>query len=462
MKNKSRRIKGVWLMWLVMIGLALPALPARADAGFSDVDPQKNSWAVGSIYLMAQKQVLTGYPDGTFRPNQTISKAEWTAMIYRLFDKYRPNLYATGLQKIDGFADVSPEHWAYKPISEIYSHSFNWGVYGLSNMGQLTFRPDMQLTRLQLADMLYSFFDTRLIDRRMSPNDICSVVSDFKDISYKMYADKNQYEDAAKTDGRYDAAGSAATLAGEVLPVLFLGTGKSDCSFGTDAFSNAQASSLASLQASGIMTANELGYFRPLDKVTRAEAVTILNRIYNYLSKNYWLGDYTTIQLDQTGAGSSGGSAGSGGGGSGSSGVYNPDTSSYYPDWQDTGGDISGSWSNDSIVNVTDYFDDKGVLTKNLQNGEIEAAVQPKENRYLTVDLKSQDKVDLYLILDGKIAFLKQEELPKTIELDGIKLVGFRTLQRNPNPMRVGGTTATLTVKLSVDKPDTSKPGKKK
>lgn len=459
--RKKRGIRYTWLLWLTVIGLALPALPAKAEVQFTDVNAQSNGWAINSIYLMAQKQVLTGYPDGTFRPNQTISKAEWTTMVYRLFDKYRPNLYATGLQKIDGFADVSQQHWAYKPISEMYNQSFNWGVYGLNNSGQLTFRPDAQLTRLQLADMLYSFFDTRMIDRRMSPNDVCSVVSEYKDIPLKMFEDKSKYDDAAKSDGRLDATGTALLQTNSVLPILMMGTGKSDCTFGSDAFSNAQASSLASLQTSGIMTGNELGYFRPMDKVTRAEAVTILNRIYNYLSKNYWLGDYSNIELERPGTGGSNGT----GSGSTGSGTYNPDTSILYPDW-DTGGSIIGGnnagWSSDSIINVRDYFDDKGVLTKNLKNGEIEAALLPKDNRYLTVDMKTDDEVDLYIILDGQIAHLTQKELPKTISVDGVKLVGFRTTQLKPNSLKVAGTPVTLTAILSKEKPEPVKPGKKK
>lgn len=462
--KKIRSIGFKWLLSIVIAGLVTPALPAKAaDIQFSDVDAQKNGWAVGSIYLMAQKQVLTGYPDGTFRPNQTISKAEWTTMVYRLFDKYRPNLYATGKLKVDGFADVSQEHWAYKQITEIYSQSFNWGVYGLNDRGMLTFHPDMQLTRMHLANMMYTFFDTRLIDRRMSPNDVCAVVADFKDVPSKFYANKNDYEAASKAGDRLDASAAVLTGSNEVLPILFTGTGKSDCSFGTDDASKAQASSLASLQASGIMTANEQGYFRPLDKVTRAEAVTILNRIYNYLKKNSWLGDYTTIELDQKGTGGSAGSGTIGGPGSGSNGIYNPDTTPSYPDREPGSDDYYGpGWSNDSVINVTDYFDDKGVLVKDLKKGEIEAALQPKNNRYMLVDLKTQEKVDLYVILDGKIAHLKQVELPKVIPVDGVELVGFRTSQRSPNPLKVGGTTATLTVQLSKEQMEIPKPGKKK
>ncbi|OXM88386.1 S-layer homology domain-containing protein [Paenibacillus rigui] len=449
-----RKIRNRWLQWLLVLGLMLPALPAKAAVQFSDVSAQANGWALNSIYLMAQNQVLTGYPDGTFRPGQTISKAEWSTMVYRLFDKYRPNLYATGLQKIDGFADVSNQHWAYKQISELYSHSFNWGVYGLSANGGLMFHPDIQLTRLQLADLLYSFFDTRLVDRRLSPNDVCSVVSNFKDIPVKLFQDKAQYEEASRSDGRYSPTGIIMMTSNDVLPTLFMGSGSSDCSFGTDGFSNAQASILASLQASGIMTSDEGGYFRPLDKVTRAEAVTILNRIYNYLYKNYWLADYSTIELESSGTGSGSGSTGGGSGSGSGSFSNNPNQTSY------GGGGLgpnSGGWSNQSIVNVTDYFNDQGVITKDLQkNGEIETAVLPKEKRYLTIDLKSIEKVDLTVILDGKMAYLSQEELPKTISVEGVQIVGLRTQQRNPNPLRQS-VTATLSVKLDLNEPQTTK-----
>jgi hypothetical protein len=455
-------LKKKWLAGSLALTIMVPALPAQADGLFSDIDAQTNSWAGNSINVMAQKQILTGYPDGTFKPGQTISKAEWTKMVYGLFDKYRPNLTAAGLQKINGFGDVPPQHWAFKQISEIYDHTFNWGVYGLTSSGQLTFQPDLQLTRVQLADMLYPFFETRLIDRRLLPNDVCNVVSGFKDIPFKLYNDKNQYEDASKADNRSDSSGSVLSEKNEPLPILFMGTSESDCSFGTDAFSNAQASSLASLQASGIMTMDDSGNFRPIDKVTRAEAVTILNRIYNYLKKSYWLADYSTIDLESAGGPAAGTGAGaSGNSGSGSGGFsYNPDSNLYTPD-PGLGDASSGGYSNQSIVNVQDYFNDKGELSKNLtQKGEIEAGVMPKDNKFLTIDLKSIDKVDLVLILDGKLAFLKQEELPITISVDGVNLVGLRTQQRKSSAFRQGGNTATLSVKL--DKEEPPKPGKKK
>ncbi|PZE19797.1 S-layer homology domain-containing protein [Paenibacillus xerothermodurans] len=455
------RVKSLFL--LLMAGLMVPAAAASAAASFKDVNMQQNSWAISSIYLMAEKQILTGYPDGTFRPDHAVTKAEWTAMVHRLFDTYRPNLTAFGVEKINGYSDVSPQHWAYKQISDIYDSTFQSGVYGLSPNGLLTFRPDTQLNRLQLANMLYSFFDTRMIDRRLTPNDVCSVVSGYKDVPMKMFKTQDEYDAAVKSDGRLDSANVLLTTNNIVLTTYFMGTAVTDCGFGTDAFSNAQASSLANLQASGIMTATSGGYFRPLDKVTRAEAVTILNRIYNYLKKNYWIADYSTIDLDQASIGAVSGGASGGSAAANASPGYSAGSIG-----GTTPGGVANPWvdgtgpSNQTAVKVRDLFEtqgaysEAGVITKNLRkNGEIETAVLPMGYNYLTIELVSQDPgdvVDMYLIADGNSTLVKQESFPMTIEVGSVQQVGIRTQLRDNNPLKKGGNVS-LTVRLSKEKP---------
>jgi hypothetical protein len=447
-----------WLVVLLMVSLIFPGSSARA-ASFSDVNTQQNGWAYSSIQVMADKQILIGYQDGTFQPGNTVSKAEWTAMIHRLFDTYRPNKNATGIQKINGFSDVPADFWAYKEISDIYNSSFQWGVYGLTPDGQLTFRPDTQLSRLQLANMLYSMFDTRMIDRKLTPNDVCSVVSGYKDIPAKMFKNQDEYDAAVQSDGRLDSANLLLATNNSVLATYFMGSGAGDCGFGTDGYSNAQATILSSLQTSGIMTATADGYFRPLDKVTRAEAVTILNRIYNYLKKSYWLSDYSTIDLEQASTGSTGknGSNGTGTGtGTGTSPGANPGGT---PDSRNTSG---GTSSSQTAIKVRDYFkaprpdSDSGVITKNVRKeGEIETAVTPMGYGYLTIELVSQDKgdlVDLYVITDDTSTLYKQESFPMTIPVSNVQQVGLRTKVRDTNPLKKGGNVF-LSVKLSMDQP---------
>ncbi|UUZ90792.1 S-layer homology domain-containing protein [Paenibacillus sp. P25] len=324
------RLMSLVLAVAVLWGV-LPAGIMNAAGTFSDVDAKRYAWAVPSIQSMAAKQVLTGYPDGTFRPDQTVSKAEWTAMVYRLFDKYRPNLNSKGMQKISYFTDLPESHWAYKPIGEIYNTSFSVGGYGLNRNGELAFRPEMQLTRLQLALMLYAFFDNRLIDRRISDNDACSLVATFKDIPVKTFANAADYASFAGSDGRYVADGLMSVETQDVYPALMLGTDRTDCRLGDDPLSNVEIKGLASLQASGIMTPTDDGYFRPTDRMTRAEAVTILDRIYRFLKKNYWLSDYSSIDLDSTSSGTAAGSTAASGGGTDSPFTYNPNSNVIAP-----------------------------------------------------------------------------------------------------------------------------------
>ncbi|WP_186445785.1 S-layer homology domain-containing protein [Paenibacillus cremeus] len=458
------RILAMLLIVSVFFSL-LPGPVTRAETRFSDVDG-RYAWALRAISLMADKQVLTGYPDGRFRPDQPVNKSEWTVMVYRLFDKYRPNQTSDAQQRMAYFADVPAQHWAYQPISGIYTSDFRIGGYGVNRNGETAFRPEMQLTRLQLAQMLYAFFGNRLMDRRLSDNDACAVVSSFKDIPVKMFTDPAQYE-LAKADGRYTSSGLMDVESSDVFTLLALGSNGADCSLGDDELSNVQAKALASLSGSGIMTPNNDGYFRPKDAVTRAEAVTILERIYNYLKRNNWLYDYTSIDLNAAGStasnptGAGGAGTGSDAGGYPSTGTggfsNNPDSDVIQPGSPE-GNAADTTWSDKSTIRVRDYFDDKGVIVKDLRNyGELEAAVQPKGKKYLTVDLKSQEKVDLYIILDGRIAFVKQEELPLTLPVSTVSIVGLRSQQRNINPNAGGEMKATLSVKLLDEEPKKKK-----
>ena len=51
---------------------------------FQDVSPTQNPWSYHAIAAMSQNGVLTGYPNGSFRPTQGLSRAEMAAMMERI------------------------------------------------------------------------------------------------------------------------------------------------------------------------------------------------------------------------------------------------------------------------------------------------------------------------------------------------------------------------------------------
>ncbi|MFC0211796.1 carboxypeptidase regulatory-like domain-containing protein [Paenibacillus chartarius] len=69
-------------------------------------------WAEQAIEQMHRYHIIDGYEDGTFRPSQTINRAETVAMINRLL--YRGPLYG----QPQAFPDMGEDDWAYGHVQE--------------------------------------------------------------------------------------------------------------------------------------------------------------------------------------------------------------------------------------------------------------------------------------------------------------------------------------------------------
>ncbi len=66
-------------------------------------------WAVKEIEYMADKNVVTGYPDGEFKPRRNLTRGEFAALIFRF----------TGVEKADidnPYTDLKEDYWAYEEI----------------------------------------------------------------------------------------------------------------------------------------------------------------------------------------------------------------------------------------------------------------------------------------------------------------------------------------------------------
>ena len=66
---------------IAIVIFAFMVMPVSAFAVFSDIG--QASWAESYIEKMADEGIVTGYTDGTFRPNDKISKYASILMIYR-------------------------------------------------------------------------------------------------------------------------------------------------------------------------------------------------------------------------------------------------------------------------------------------------------------------------------------------------------------------------------------------
>jgi spore germination protein YaaH len=57
---------------------------AGQTAAFADVSRTANPWSYGSISALSAGGIITGFPDGTFRPEVDVSRAEMTTLLIRL------------------------------------------------------------------------------------------------------------------------------------------------------------------------------------------------------------------------------------------------------------------------------------------------------------------------------------------------------------------------------------------
>lgn len=61
----------------------IPAVPAFAEYSFSDISDKKYEWAVGYIENMADMKLISGYEDGTYRPDNSITRLEALSLFAR-------------------------------------------------------------------------------------------------------------------------------------------------------------------------------------------------------------------------------------------------------------------------------------------------------------------------------------------------------------------------------------------
>ena len=85
-------------------------------ATFPDVPA--THWAAQAIGAAAAQGWIGGYPDGTFRPENGLTRAEACAVLNRMLGRTGDNAQANKLMTLGLFADVPASHWAAPTIAE--------------------------------------------------------------------------------------------------------------------------------------------------------------------------------------------------------------------------------------------------------------------------------------------------------------------------------------------------------
>lgn len=108
-------------------------------------DIVKGSWYESSVVHLLEKDIITGYLDQTFRPNNVVSRAEAVTMIGRALE-IEPSV------TVSSYSDVPNGSFANGFIEE--ATKSGW-ITGYTDQ---TFRPSSSVTRGDIATMLYRAF----------------------------------------------------------------------------------------------------------------------------------------------------------------------------------------------------------------------------------------------------------------------------------------------------------------
>ena len=124
---------------ILLATTTLWSLTSSVAFAFSDT---KTHWANTCIEQLSTQRLVTGYPDKTFKPLATLTRAEFAVLMLNAFRDIPPARRAVT------FRDVPSNHWAAQAIRQAYERQF------FSGYPDGTFQPSQPIPRTQALAIL--------------------------------------------------------------------------------------------------------------------------------------------------------------------------------------------------------------------------------------------------------------------------------------------------------------------
>ena len=167
-------MKKLLLNIITPIAFALACAPAMANYvleqgpdSYPDLPP--SHWAYEAVTFLTDKQIVVGYPDGLYRPDQKVTRGEFSTMVIKAL-----GLYEKDVPQIFNYQDTK-EHWADRNIQVA---SYYGLVKGYPNE---IFRPNDFVTRIEALSIILNALSPENIDSEQAKHFV-SVYSDYSEI----------------------------------------------------------------------------------------------------------------------------------------------------------------------------------------------------------------------------------------------------------------------------------------
>ena len=174
----NKLVKGLFVL------CALLFMNMPANAFYTDMD--ESHWCYQSIKFLTEIGVLVGYPDGTYKPDIPVSRAEFASMVIKSLGQENANI----TQPID-YADIEPDFWGYNIIQKAVYFDL------IPNGRGENFRPYDPVTRAEAITIAVNALTTSQISEQRAQSIISKSYEDYTQLPawFLMSAAKSQLLD---------------------------------------------------------------------------------------------------------------------------------------------------------------------------------------------------------------------------------------------------------------------------
>ena len=142
---------------------------SMTKSSFTDVDSRL--WYSQYIGYLEKYDLIEGYNDGSFKPEEHITRAEFVTMCTRFYSFIGKMTEA----KANKFTDVANTHWAYSYINN--ATAMDW----IKGYADGTFRPDNNITRAEVVAIVNRVTDRKADTEYVNKN--LSSINRFDDLT---------------------------------------------------------------------------------------------------------------------------------------------------------------------------------------------------------------------------------------------------------------------------------------
>lgn len=213
----------ILLVLVVVLSLSIPVFAEKST--LTDIS---NHWGKEYIEYLVDKGAIAGYPDGTFRPDDLISNAEFITVAYKVLQeklKTEPKydiFFAYGVNPDTlGDPNYKSKHWASEVHAFMYRNSLGGDDFSREEL-------DKPVTRYTMAKVLMKILD-RFDEPFAEIGGIDSIMSDYKTVNsnreHSLYAEQAFMKGiigGKNADGLFDgnASGTRAQAAAMIVRAI--------------------------------------------------------------------------------------------------------------------------------------------------------------------------------------------------------------------------------------------------